>query len=95
MKTGQNTLAHRIRSWKKLRAIYMPIVSTLEGTDDAEAVEPSEYRPEREELFLPSAIPANLRAGLGYGLVEKERRIRESEADDALHMVRMLLLDVY
>lgn len=63
----------------------MGIVSNLRiavaDTDD------DEYKPEDDKLLLPSELSEMDRQRLGYGLVEKERKIRESEANDALHQV--------
>ncbi|TFK80022.1 hypothetical protein K466DRAFT_504583, partial [Polyporus arcularius HHB13444] len=41
-------------------------------------------------LWLPSALPPRLRATLGPGLVNKERRLRIAQADDALEDIRRL-----
>ena len=48
--------------------------------------------PERMPLFLPSQMPTSLwQTGCAPGLVEKEKRLRVAQADDALSELRRLL----
>ncbi len=45
---------------------------------------------EHIQLWLPSALPGPLRPSLQCGLVDKERRLRMAQADDALEDIRRL-----
>ena len=72
--------------------VYMPCVAALLApvsdinelhTDDA-----SSHRAENLALFLPSLLPSTLHpqlrtTGLFPGLLDKEIRLREAQADDA------------
>ena len=65
----------------------MPIVSTLVPPPSAAADSPP--IPENEVLWMPSEVdPKHWLTGLAAGLTELELRLRESEAQDALHQVR-------
>lgn len=94
MQTGRNTLVHRINSWFALQAVYMPVVATLRKPADTSVAADELQKPEEEKLWMPSEVPKELWAGLGYRLVEKETSLREAEADDALHQVRLLIIFV-
>ncbi|KAI0038056.1 hypothetical protein FA95DRAFT_1506105, partial [Auriscalpium vulgare] len=98
----QNTLHHRIQGWRKIQLLYMPGVSRLLNTgssadpspDDSAPMEGGDdnLRPETIRLYLPSAIPPELRtAGCAPGLVEKELCLRRGDAEDTLHHIRRLL----
>lgn len=54
------------------------------------ALKASDVRAEDVPLWLPSALPTLLRASLAPGLVNKERRLRVAQADDALEDIRRL-----
>ncbi|KAA1478738.1 hypothetical protein DENSPDRAFT_788380, partial [Dentipellis sp. KUC8613] len=91
----RSALNHRIQAWRQVQMIYMPAVSSLQ-THSAESDDTSEAsatpKPEFEKLWMPSDLPLALRnAGILPGLVEKEWRLREAEAEDALHEIRRLI----
>jgi hypothetical protein len=60
---------------------YVSVLRTLQST--------TPLHPETVPLFLPSCVPETLRSQCG--LVEKERRLRLAQADDALVELRRLL----
>lgn len=84
--TARNKLSQRIASWRQIQLVYMPIVSTLRPTPlDGDV---GEYKPEIETLWMPSDIDIARRAsGLSLGLSDIEMKLRECEAQDALHQV--------
>lgn len=86
--TMRNKLSQRISSWRQIQLVYMPIISTLRPvTQESEG---GEYKPELEKLWMPSDIDGQRRAsGLASGLVEMEVKLRECEAQDALHQVSL------
>lgn len=72
----------------------MPVVSTLatRQSEDIIDAENDLIQPEDEKLWLPSDVPLDMwSTGLYKGLAEKEMQLREAEADDALHQVRLAL----
>lgn len=95
VQTQRNTLSHRIRKWRTIQVLYMPIVTTFlakdDDGDDSDAQnesDPPAILPENVRLWMPSEVPSDKRtAGLATGLVQKEERLRIAEADDALHQV--------
>jgi hypothetical protein len=77
--------------------VYMPCVASLltsaTKTEHIEHDTTSTEWVENASLWLPSALPASLSdelrtTGLSPGLLEKERRLRVAQADDALAEVR-------
>jgi hypothetical protein len=88
----RNVLRRRIERWQDVQAIYMPAVSELRARDSAKSKAPDHFsQPEATELYLPSFIPASSRTTLSGGLVDKEKRMRVAQADDALAELRKLL----
>jgi hypothetical protein len=85
-------LRRRIERWQDVQATYMPTVSELRAQDNAKSNAPDRFlQPEATQLYLPSSIPASSRAALSGGLVDKEKRMRIAQADDALAELRRLL----
>lgn len=97
VQTLRNTLTHRIKMWRTIQVLYIPVVTTLLTNDDDTAENenrsPSEvYLPENEKLWMPSEVPREKwLMGLAVGLVHKEERLRIADADDALHKVRLII----
>jgi hypothetical protein len=96
MERRRATLSDRIETWRSIQTLYMPGVTQLRqinGTrTDAMPAEQDNEMPESTELWLPSSLPSGLReSGCIDGLVEKERRLRLAEADDALVALRRQL----
>ncbi|KAA1478735.1 hypothetical protein DENSPDRAFT_788366 [Dentipellis sp. KUC8613] len=100
----RNALHHRIQAWRQVQVLYMPIVSTLlpkTNADDSRPQEPAAQpdadefgvpKPEYEKLWMPSDLKPSLWAtGIYTGLAQKELRLREAEAEDALHEIRRLI----
>lgn len=84
----RNTLHRRIEKWRQVQSIYMPSVSDLRAAMPA-AFASSITHPEQSLLYLPSQIPQE--ESLFGDLVQKERRLRVAQADDALIELRRLL----
>jgi hypothetical protein len=96
MEQRRATLCDRIESWRSIQALYMPGIIQLCQTNptrtDAMPTDQDIEKPETIQLWLPSSLPANLReTGCVSGLLEKERRLRLAEADDALVALRRQL----
>jgi hypothetical protein len=76
----RNMLRRRIESWQQIQAVYMPAV-VLDGC--------GMDQPERLPLQLPSSILSlSWSSSCDIGLVDKERRIRLAQAEDALAELR-------
>ena len=96
MERRRATLCDRIESWRSIQALYMPGIAQLCQTNptrtDAMPTDQDAEKPEAIKLWLPSALPPGLReTGCISGLVDKERRLRVAEADDALVALRRQL----
>jgi hypothetical protein len=96
MEQRRATLSDRIDSWRSIQALYMPGIAQLRQTNptriDAMPNEQDIEKPESIPLWLPSALSAGLReTGCVNGLLDKERRLRLAEADDALVALRRQL----
>lgn len=93
VQTLRNGLSHRLKAFRTLQAVYMPCVSgLLEKSDSAPLNEANIARtpskPEFEAIWMPSEVPQLLqKEGIATGLKEKEIRLREGEAESALHQV--------
>ncbi|TFY54862.1 hypothetical protein EVG20_g9538 [Dentipellis fragilis] len=100
----RNALHHRIQAWRQVQVLYMPIVTTLlpkmtadesgpqEPPAQPDAEETSIPKPEYEKLWMPSDLnPSLWTTGIHPGLAQKELRLREAEAEDALHEIRRLI----
>ncbi|KAF7976812.1 hypothetical protein HWV62_5680 [Athelia sp. TMB] len=82
------TLRHRIDKWIEIQDLYMPEARRLR----AAAASATMIDSEEENLYLPSQLPPDLRASPAISsLLDKERRLRIGQADDALHEIRRLL----
>ncbi|KAF7974577.1 hypothetical protein HWV62_11954 [Athelia sp. TMB] len=83
----RNALRHRLDAWYNLQDVYMPQVRQLCTTATL-----STHNAEDEIISLPSRLPSHLRTLPGLpALLEKERRLRIGQADDALNEIRRLL----
>jgi hypothetical protein len=96
MERRRATLCDRIETWRSIQTLYMPGVTQMRQINstrtDAMPTEQDTEMPETIPLWLPSALPSGLReSGCVDGLVEKERRLRLAEADDALVALRWQL----
>ncbi|KAI0037995.1 hypothetical protein FA95DRAFT_1506217, partial [Auriscalpium vulgare] len=92
-KEKQNALRRRITSWRQIQLLYIPCIAQLLPTSAPDSSGDDTIlkvgAPEVETLFLPSQIPPELRgSGCVPGLVDKERRLRLGQAQDALHQLR-------
>jgi hypothetical protein len=92
------SLRHRIAKWQEVQSVYMPAITELRAntdTNDASAHDGDESsalsapRPESFQLYLPSGVPQHFWPS--GSLVEKERRLRLAQADDALLELKRLL----
>jgi hypothetical protein len=81
----RNSLQRRIDSWRLIQDTYMPCVSELRAQAIADGLSP-----ESAPLHLPSSISPSLHKDVAE-LVEKEKRIRIAQADDALRELQHLL----
>ncbi|KAA1479653.1 hypothetical protein DENSPDRAFT_789438, partial [Dentipellis sp. KUC8613] len=100
----RNALHHRIQAWRQVQCLYMPVVTTLlpKAADDESPVQEAPRlntsedvsipKPEKEKLWMPSDLsPSHRATGILPGLADKELRLREAEAEDALHEIRRLI----
>ncbi|KAI0062049.1 hypothetical protein BV25DRAFT_1870510 [Artomyces pyxidatus] len=90
----RNALQHRVKAWRSIQLIYMPVASVLMAKE-ANALGPEEIAREtrsnieNEKLWLPSAIPKEMWAsGLTPNITQKAIRLRRAQAEDALHEIR-------
>lgn len=84
----RHTLRYRIDTWFTLQDLYMPQAGALRAGAPSSSI----ANAEDEILYLPSQLPAELRAQPSMAsLVTKEHRLRLGQADDALHEIRRLL----
>ncbi|THH18698.1 hypothetical protein EUX98_g8912 [Antrodiella citrinella] len=100
----RNKLAHRIELWRKLQEVYMPTASPLrtspaipslpesETPDNDTHMPPSStVKAEDIKLWLPSHLPDRLRTSEAVKpIAERERRLREAQAFDALANIRRI-----
>jgi hypothetical protein len=93
----RNALLTRIQNWREVQFIYTPHVVSLisqalcpETNAPAVSIPPApETLPENIPLFLPSSLPADVRALPELQKIcQLERRLREPQADDALADIR-------
>jgi hypothetical protein len=91
----RTALLRLIQNWREVQLVYMPHVASLiqgapvaDGNGGATSV-PSDTYAENIPLFLPSSLPARIRALPELqDICNLERRLREPQADDALAEVR-------
>lgn len=86
----RTSLYDRIQQWREAQLVYMPCVGSLiSQTLTTTAESPPIEHAESTTLHLPSSLPQNLRQSLELSaIIEKERRLRVAQADDALADVR-------
>ena len=93
----RNALYRLIQNWREVQLVYMPHVVTLllqtQSPSEVTTTRPSTSSPdilaENISLFLPSSLPAHIRALPELKeICDLERRLREPQADDALSEVR-------
>jgi hypothetical protein len=90
LEVKRTTLRNRIQQWREAQLVYMPCVGTflvqaLTAIADSPSVELAESIP----LHLPSSLPQTLRQSPELSeVIEKERRLRVAQADDALADIR-------
>jgi hypothetical protein len=98
----RTSLRNRIRQWRQVQLVYTPSVAPLvveslaasssvealatsPNVDDVLPMEPAESIP----LYLPSSLPEHIRQLPELAtLLEKERRLRVAQAEDALAEIR-------
>jgi hypothetical protein len=81
-------LGRRINQWREVQVVYAPCVTTLLPSATVDDTEGQQHTtPEDLALYLPSALPATLRSTIPL-LVEKEKKLREAQCDDALGEIR-------
>ncbi|KAI0741518.1 hypothetical protein C8Q80DRAFT_1221541 [Daedaleopsis nitida] len=97
----RTVLQRRIEAWQELQNLHMPVVTQFRHSDNPDSLagiirpssSPSSEEPRRAEdtrLWMPSALPEQLRSSLSPGLVDKEHQLRIAQADDALDDIRRL-----
>ncbi|EMD40257.1 hypothetical protein CERSUDRAFT_28712, partial [Gelatoporia subvermispora B] len=90
----RNALSYRIRIWRKIQNIYMPVVTRLREDEDSEGDDEDgdeDGAVDSDSLFLPSSLPANIRTQPSIqSLLTLERHLRIAQADDALDEIRRL-----
>jgi hypothetical protein len=85
----RTALRNRIQQWREAQLVYMPCVGSLlqslATAADSPSIEPAESLP----LHLPSSLTKRLRQSPELSaIIEKERRLRVAQADDALADIR-------
>ncbi|KAJ2914795.1 hypothetical protein MD484_g5622, partial [Candolleomyces efflorescens] len=83
----RTALQRRINQWREAQLVYAPCVVTLLPNFDSESDGPTLTRSENIPLHLPSSLPLPLRSSIPL-LVEKERKLREAQCNDALGEIR-------
>ncbi|TDL14200.1 hypothetical protein BD410DRAFT_691972, partial [Rickenella mellea] len=89
----RNALEHRIKTWRRLQAIYMPVVAALLEQDHAlvEDENAGPVSPEDVNLYLPSDLPSNLQCRCSPAVARKEFLLRVGQADDCILQLRRQL----
>lgn len=87
----RTTLLRRIQRWREIQLTYVPCVGPILAAalcmqdTDSPVQEPAELVP----LHLPSSLPGHLRDTNDLSsIIEKEKRLRVAQADDALAEIR-------
>jgi len=96
-----HALCRRIDLWRDVQRVYMPCIDQVRATcststSDASSVpstsSTTSEEPETTPLYLPSSIPKSFwSTGCVLNIVNKERRLRLPQADDALKELRRQL----
>lgn len=90
LEVKRTALYGQIQQWREAQLVYMPCIApllsqTLTTTAESPPIEPAESI----LLHLPSSLPQSLRQSPELSpVVEKERRLRVAQADEALADVR-------
>ncbi|KDR70910.1 hypothetical protein GALMADRAFT_144380 [Galerina marginata CBS 339.88] len=92
----RNLLRTRMRGWERILPLYIPGLlqyqADISRLGSRTPSSPSSNHPEDAAIWLPSNIPAPHREMIcGPGLVTIEKRLRVSQAHDALENVRHVL----
>jgi hypothetical protein len=85
-----HALRLRLDKWLEVQRFYMPGTAELCADSTTESSDNISY-PEKTPLYLPSSIPAASRLAMSGALIDKERRMRIAQADDALEDLKRLL----
>jgi hypothetical protein len=89
LEVKRTSLRNRIQQWREAQLVYMPCVSSLAQPPPTTADSPPIERAETISLYLPSSVPQHLRQSAGLSaIIDKERRLRVAQADDALADIR-------
>ena len=84
----RSALRHQIDAWIAIQDLYMPEAHHLR----LQTASSSTAFAEDENLYLPSQLPPHMCTSSAIkSLLDKERRLRIGQADDALHEIRRLL----
>ncbi|RXW12428.1 hypothetical protein EST38_g13424 [Candolleomyces aberdarensis] len=83
----RTALRRRINQWREVQLVYAPCVVTRLPTSDESEGLALDTSAENIPLHLPSALPPSLQLSIPL-LVEKERKLREAQCDDALGEIR-------
>ncbi|KAI0739804.1 hypothetical protein C8Q80DRAFT_1124130 [Daedaleopsis nitida] len=93
----RTVLQRRIETWQDLQNLHMLIVTQFHRSGNADGLAagattttPNSDKAEDIRLWLPSALPEELRSSLAPGLLDKEQRLRIAQADNALDNIRQL-----
>lgn len=89
LEVKRTALCDRIQQWREAQLVYTPCVGPLLytpiATAESSSIEPAELIP----LHLPSSLPQYLRQLPELSaVIEKERRLRVAQADNALADIR-------
>ncbi|KIJ50039.1 hypothetical protein M422DRAFT_44516 [Sphaerobolus stellatus SS14] len=85
----RTALRRRIDNWCVVQAVYMPGMTALQTEDQRKA---DEVKPEDIPLLLPSSWRQTAQeSGCIQGVVEKEWRLCQAQAEEALHDLRQSL----
>jgi hypothetical protein len=90
--TKRNVLRRRIDKWREIQSVYMPSITThlaqsVCPDDDDQFFE----CPEAIPLCLPSTLPPDIISTIPPKIVEIEKCLRVSQADDSLNDIRKFL----
>ena len=90
--TKHNVLCHRIERWRDIQDVYMPTVTQYR----AESISPDDnnnffMHPKTIPLHLPSTLPMDICSTVSPNLIEIDKRLRLSQADDSLHDLQSFL----
>ncbi|KAG2003598.1 hypothetical protein CC2G_004190 [Coprinopsis cinerea AmutBmut pab1-1] len=84
----RNSMHARITRWREAHIIYSPCILPLLPGLGGDETSDSALKPEDIPLYLPSELTPALRRTIPT-FADKERRLREAQADDALADIRL------